>query len=67
MAKPRQLVDGSAEQGDTTLRQPWLNMARVLWIVLSAAALVALIAGAVRICAAPGLHNTRRCLRPLVG
>jgi hypothetical protein len=53
MAKPRQLVDGSAEQGDTTLRQPWLNMARVLWIVLSAAALVALIAGAVRIWGAP--------------
>ena len=39
----------------TTLRQPWLNIARVLWIVLSAAALVALI-----VCDG-ARHDGRRC------
>lgn len=37
----------------TTLRQPWLNIARVLWIAFSAVALVALIASTVRAWGAP--------------
>ena len=53
MARPRHLLDEPKEQDTTTLRQPWLNVARVLWIVLSAVALVALIASAVRIWGAP--------------
>lgn len=53
MARPRHLVHEAKEQEYTTLRQPWLNIARVLWIVLSAIALIALIASAVLAWGAP--------------
>ena len=53
MARPDHLLYESKEQGNTTLRQPWLNIARVLWIVVSAAALIALIVGAVLAWSAP--------------
>ena len=53
MARPGHLLYASKEQDYTTLRQPWLNIARVLWIVVSAAALIALIVGAVLAWGAP--------------
>ena len=53
MARPEHLLYESKEQNYTTLRQPWLNIARVLWIVFSAAALIALIVGAVLAWGAP--------------
>lgn len=53
MAKAGHLLHEAKEQDYTTLRQPWLNSARVLWITLSAIALIALIASTVRAWGAP--------------
>ena len=53
MARPRHLEHEAEKQGYTKLRQPWLNSARVLWIILSAIALLALIASIVRAWGAP--------------
>ncbi len=53
MAKAGHLLHEAKEQDYTTLRQPWLNSARVLWIILSAIALIALISSTVRAWGAP--------------
>jgi len=53
MTSDGQVKDTPETKSATTLRQPWLNIARVLWIILSAIALVALIASTVRAWGAP--------------